>query len=275
MQRLIARYPILSFLVVTFAWTWAIWLPFAITNSGRPMDNAPALLIVLAGTFGPNVAAIALTALESGWPGVRVLLSKLLEVRFHPLLWLVLLLPSALWLVIVLLSGAAGGSPFTFTGAIWVLPVAIARALLGGPIAEEIGWRGFLLPRWQARFSPVAAAVLVGIVWGLWHVPVFFVPGVALGASETGSLPAMLRFLLATLAISLIYTWVYRRTRGSLLMAVLLHASTNASVGFILGALTPQASPEMISQISVVYALVTLVVGLGLLGLDARAAARK
>jgi membrane protease YdiL (CAAX protease family) len=104
---------------------------------------------------------------------------------------------------------------------------------LGGPLGEEIGWRGFALPRLQARRTAFDASVLLGVIWGLWHIPLYFVQGT--GQFETlraGTDPAFAigGFVGWTIGLSVLFTWLFNQTRGSLLVMMLFHAAVNLSV---------------------------------------------
>ena len=98
---------------------------------------------------------------------------------------------------------------------------------MGGPIAEELGWRGFALPRLQARIGALAAGLVIGVAWGLWHLP-FFLFGE--GASVVGGMP-FVWYVLLIVAWSVLMTWVYNNTRGSVLLAILFHAAINTTMG--------------------------------------------
>src|SRR3712207_6537622 len=88
-------------------------------------------------------------------------------------------------------------------------------------MGEELGWRGYALPRLLARRSALAASLILGLLWGLWHLPTFYV----LGAPQHG-LPIS-AFLLLTMAYSVLFTWIYLHTRGSVLIATLFHSAIN------------------------------------------------
>jgi len=107
-----------------------------------------------------------------------------------------------------------------------LLEVFLWFALFGGPLNEEPGWRGFALPRLQAQFSPLVASIVLGAMWGLWHVPEHF-----LGAYGGGPWGAVIRIMDIPRAV--LFTWIYNRTRGSLLIAILFHAAINTTSLFL------------------------------------------
>ena len=94
--------------------------------------------------------------------------------------------------------------------------------LMGG--LEEFGWRGFALPRLQERYTALIASVVIGVVWALWHAPLFFVPG-----TFYSQVPPAL-YLLQTIGLSVMITWVYNSTGGSVLLAMMFHAASNVSM---------------------------------------------
>lgn len=93
-------------------------------------------------------------------------------------------------------------------------------------ITEETAWRGFALPRLQASLSALNASLLLGVLWGIWHLPLFFIPD-----SFQSNLP-LARFLLATIAMSIISTWVFNHTHGSVLLVAILHAATDVTIAY-------------------------------------------
>jgi len=140
-----------------------------------------------------------------------------------------------LFLVSWLLANSQGGGEITaFRGGLpafaGVVLVSFAHnALLGGPLGEEIGWRGFLLPSLLKRNGPIAASLILGLIWGLWHLPIDLYGGPFVKAPA-----AVATRMIFALPISVLFTWFYLRCKGSILVAVLLHASVNmlSDIGF-------------------------------------------
>ena len=125
---------------------------------------------------------------------------------------------------------AAPVAPF-FPGGWASYPVYFALVLfVGGPFLEEPGWRGFALPRLESKFGywgPLVGTLILGVIWALWHFPQYLMP--AWAAQNGGfNLPAMLVYIASVLPITVILTWIYNRTRGSLAMVILAHTSINA-----------------------------------------------
>jgi membrane protease YdiL (CAAX protease family) len=213
-QRL-DRHPVLTYCLLVFALSWTFWIPMAIAR-----DTTSFRFIVLAtlGNIMPSLVGILLTGLYAGRAGLSDLFRRLGQVR-APLVWYaaVLFLPPVLWLVAlgipVLLGLATIAVQFTIVG--------LVGPFVAG-FGEELGWRGFALPRLQSRQSALSASLLLAVPWGLWHIPL----NIAIGLTPltAAGLVLFVLFFLHIVAYSVLYTWVYNNTRGSLFMVVLFHA---------------------------------------------------
>jgi uncharacterized protein len=225
--KAVKNYPLASFFVLTFAISWAMWLSVWMTGKGVVLYTYPLLLI---GVFGPFISAFTMTYLQSGMVGVRKLAGRLLQWR-ESLRWYAvsLFLIPAMMLVAIGLNVAIGGQVGHSSWLQWWLPLILPLALVtgiitGGPLAEEPGWRGFALPRLQAKFGPLAGGLALGLIWCCWHIPLFFIKG----SSQYG-LPFAL-WAVYTMALSLLMVWVYNRSNGSILIMMLFHASSNIAI---------------------------------------------
>lgn len=222
-------YPLVAFFVLAYALSWLILVPAGL---GLLPDSSAGVLVWLP-PFGPAVAAFVVTALTGGRPAVGRLLRRLVQwrvgIRWYLLVLLGIPLVELLGAFAVLgsvpLDDLARNWPVVFTGyPIYVLYVAVFTGL-----GEEPGWRGFALPRLQERHGPLVATAFLAVVWGMWHLPnVLFGGWTGLSFSL---------WLAATVAAAFIYTWVYNRTGGSILMAALLHGAINGSSGLVTGLL--------------------------------------
>ncbi len=185
----IKKYPLTAFFLLTFLFSWGILrMP--------PLD-----------LFGPALAALLLTGLLEGKTGISRLLKPLLQWRAG-IGWYLFVIFG-----LVIICAAAVGIYYLVTGEL-VKPVFwpyISPFCIG--LGEEIGWRGFALPRLQKKYGTLKASLVIGVLWALWHRPFSF--------------PEGLLFLSVVIAGSFLWTWVYNNTRGSLLLAMLLHAASN------------------------------------------------
>lgn len=234
----------LVFSVATCAFSWACWLPIVSSLGSSPFESpAPTLLLFMLGAYGPTLMGIALTYFYEGRAGTKELFKRALSAR-----------AGARWLGVALLVGpivyaaavtiyAALGGPLGAVnyGLLPWLPVVFVVPIVFGPLAEEFGWRGFALPLLDHEHRVIASSVLLGFVWALWHAPLFWAQtGTAISGHPVDAM-LIAWFFLAVIGSSFLYTWLFNMTAGSLLAAILLHLSMNAS-GTIVGMLFPDMS---------------------------------
>jgi membrane protease YdiL (CAAX protease family) len=155
------------------------------------------------------------------------------------LLDLAIFLPVLIIIVAIGIGIAIGDSfPTNLTGGAWVLPLFaefVRVMFFGGALGEEIGWRGFALPRLLRSNSPFKASLILGLIWGVWHAPIYFVSGsgqndmLQRGGSFAMLFPA---FVVWTLGLAVLFTWLYKLTHGNLLIAILFHTAVNTAAFF-------------------------------------------
>jgi len=238
---------IVSFIVLTFAWSWGFWGPKVLLEQGV-VEGVPVLPNL--GAFGPTVAAFLLVAYANGIGGVRRLAGRAVQLDY-PKQWILvaLLLPPAIVGGALAVAVATGTTPtFPWADQPIVLPIAFVWIfVLGGPIQEEFGWRGYLLDPLQERLTPLGGGLAVGLVWAVWHLPLFYIPSETIYYDNP-----FLGFAVSITLLSVLMTWVYNSTNGSLLPALIMHTSWNwaqgmfpildsdpasiAMVGFLVGA---------------------------------------
>ena len=215
----------LKFVLIAFAFTWAFWLLAALEARGL-ISSLPVPALVL-GAFGPMLAAVVLTAQESGRAGLRSLLGRVVRWRVAPVWYGVALLgPIVLQLLAMALNVLLGGplpDPLAMIGTLPTVLVISVYMLIQVGIGEEIGWRGYALPKLQAGYSALVSSLILGVLWALWHLPLFFNP--ATGYYFT---PFWV-YLVFLLPLPIVYTWIFNSTGGSVLIVMILHAVMNAS----------------------------------------------
>ncbi len=232
------------YFALAFVLAWVFWVPAALSEQGAVGGSPPTALLVVLGTFAPSVAAV-LVAARKGGAGTRALLGQLLRWRVGPGWYAVALFgPAALMLVAIGLHVALGGAVPDFPEpSRWPLVAVnlVLVLLVGGPLGEELGWRGFALPRLQARHGALRASVVLGVVWALWHLPLFAVPG-----APQGQVPFLL-FVAQAVALSVFFAWAYNGSAGSLPIVLLLHASVNTWAGAL--RILPEATGSLLPWI--------------------------
>jgi membrane protease YdiL (CAAX protease family) len=206
-----------------------------------PLIMDPTLAVepfqIVGALAGPTLAAVIVTAVTGGRPALAEFFRAYGRWRVGLGWWLLAVFGALLALTLVagLIVGGAVISTF-FLGLGLILPAYLVTLLLGiilGPLWEEPGWRGFALPRLQAQFGPLAGTLLLGVLWALWHLPGY------LGGWMTAG-PAAL--LVSSVGFSVLMTWIYNNTRGSVLLMILLHSSSNAALS-IGGRVLPENLP--------------------------------
>lgn len=213
---------ILTFFFLTFAWTWGLWWIVTLIRPTAPgLGNA----LYLAGAFGPSLAAVVVTRMFTGGPGLRRWLGRCLRWRVG---WrwygLAFVVPPLILMAALSAHAALGGaiptSPYADRIGIAIVQFAVI-AIFGGPLGEEFGWRGFALPALTTRMGWRGAGVVIGIAWELWHAPLLFMANTA-----QAGLPIAL-FLISTVALSVVFARLGISTGFSVLPALLLHTVIN------------------------------------------------
>lgn len=226
-----------KFILLTFAFSWLLWIPTALAANGVTLPsrltnflNSP----VNPAAFGPTLVALLLTLFEDGWKGLGRLLKRAVDFRFKKA-WLlpIFLLPPLVFIGATVLASAIQNTALdtsNFADPPMVVIAFVMILLTAGPLQEEFGWRGYALPRLLPRFSALNAGILLGIVWWLWHLPLVFIPG----RFMAGTLPLFGLLLPEIVLMSILFTWIYNNTGGSLLAALLFHTTMNWSIWVLL-----------------------------------------
>lgn len=204
------------------------------------LKTLPGNVINALAIFGPTLAALILTAFLFGREGLLRLLDRLSPSKVNMSSTLIVLLLPFLIMIIALIIGILMGEPLPtkLSGGVWILPLlveAVRILFFGGGLGEEIGWRGFALPRLLDGNNPFKASILLGLIWGIWHAPIYFVSGSGQNDMlNNGGSFAMLfpAFVVWTIGLAVLFTWVYKMTNGNLLIAILFHTAVNTAVFF-------------------------------------------
>jgi membrane protease YdiL (CAAX protease family) len=221
------RHPVIAFFVLAYLGSWVLWSPIWLTEAGigaLPVDPPTAVIIIAnqLGLFGgPFAAALIVTRIVQGRGGIRALVKRLVQFRFPRWCWAVAIVV----VPVVVALGALFGRTLTASVAdIVQLAVLALVYLLGGPLQEEIGWRGFALPRLQRRLSPLAAALVLGVLHCFWHTPLFFTRD---WDTARGSAAELTAYLAMVVSLSVVLAWLTNAAGGSLVPAVLGHNGVN------------------------------------------------
>jgi membrane protease YdiL (CAAX protease family) len=241
---------VVTFFVMTYALMWACFITVAVAISIRtPLGIA----LVLLGAYTPSLVAVWLTARAEGAAGVGALLGRILHWQVG-VGWYVFAVG---YVAAIKLTAAAihrlieGAWPAFGTDPWYLVPLAIAFST-PFQAGEEVGWRGYALPRLTERFGLPLASVLLGIVWAVWHLPQFFI----VEADTYGqSFPV---FVIQVTALSVAMAWLYARTNGSLLLVMLMHSAVNNSKDIVPSAVSGGTSTFGLSASMVAWITVAL-----------------
>lgn len=213
--------PLRIYLWLAFGITWGVGGLALLAGEIRPGGASLLHPLHYLAAFGPSIAGIVMATRTDSWADVRRLLARLVPSR-SALPWYVAVLigfPALNLLAARLLAPDFLARLPAWPRLLSLLPLTLVTDT--GPLGEEFGWRGFALPRLLKHRRPLAAALILGVIWWAWHLPTFFIPALP---QHQLSIPI---FLMNSLALSVIMTWLYQRTRGDLLLMILVHVAAN------------------------------------------------
>jgi len=231
---------VITFFALAFGISWAVWIPAALASYDKIAFRMNKDLSSLLGVFGPFIAAVITAAIYDRATGLGTLFKRLLTWHVGIQWYLfVLLWPAVLSLAktgIAILLGSPipdfADPPFRqlyplppellkLSPLIFLPFVFLQQTLIGSSMGEEVGWRGYALPRLLGVQKPLWASLLLGSIWGVWHLPLWFLAG----SSQQGS--SFWLFLANLILLSVLYTWLFNNGKGSILVAVVFHAMGN------------------------------------------------
>lgn len=225
------------FLALTFLWSWTNWFIGlkVLSNGISPETIGQFLPLFFVGVYGPTASGIITSLIFDGFSGVLALLKKLViwKAPISSYLYVVFLPLIFVAIGILLYSQLIGDIGEFDSAALNYIPATLLAGIYAGPLGEELGWRGFLLPELQKRFSPFKSAIVIGVVWFLWHVPLWWAPFGTLVSGEPLSALPILTYLVMLICLSIIITWLVNRSNGSVLIAILFHLSINAGIALL------------------------------------------
>ena len=245
LKRLIIRHPLVAFFVIAFAGTWIAFLPLVLAQNGLGLFSytipeigpyPPSYFFaVLGALLGPTLASFTVTAITTGKAGMQQLLRRYALWRVG-LRWYLLVLVGVPLFQLVCASIFLGIAPLTALIQQWPLYFTtflpnLLIIVVAVQIWEEGGWSGYAVPNLQKRFGALRSALILGPLWALWHLPAFFVPG-QIFDQKVGAITMIIQMVLMIIVAILtriLMTWVFNNTKGSILIAILLHAALDAS----------------------------------------------
>lgn len=231
----INRLPALRFFGLAFGLSWLFWLPATFVK--QDIMTFPWLLLLIGGGLGPALAEIILIFRSSNRQERRDYWQRVFDIRrisgrWHAVIWLTFPVLNVMALLLVLWGG--GQLPeFELARRFLAAPLAILPyalfMLLFGPLPEELGWRGYALDALQLKWNALTASLVLGVLWTLWHLPLFFMAGTFQSEQLGLGTPAFWAYCLSTVLSSILFTWIYNNTNRSTLSAILFHFMVNFS----------------------------------------------
>lgn len=228
-KQALVNNPLAGYFAIAFVLSWSLMVPLALQSQGLVRSGIPFYFHYLA-AFGPFLSALVMTYLTQGASGLRLLGNRMIKWKIGPAWWLVVFSPVLLYLL--------GFVAIWIVQGVWLDPRALGRVeflpelgflapilwFLTYGIGEETGWRGFALPRLQKKRNALYASLILGLFWAAWHAPAFFYlydPKIFIG------------FLIGVLSGSVVFTWIYNSTAGSILAVAIWHGLFNFTTGCI------------------------------------------
>jgi uncharacterized protein len=244
------KYPLTWFYILAFGISWLGMISIVLTSRGiAPFDSPYFQFLSIFYAVGPALAAMIVSQVTHGKTGIRDLNKGLIRWRVGLVWYIIAVLGSAILLIVA----QAVTKLLGFSVTIVMPPVNLSPYFIFGSVVnflantcEEIGWRGFALPHLQKRYNALISTLIVGTLWGLWHLPLVFLVG-----NPMSEFPLVWLLIIVTNAF--IYTWIYNSTKGSILLVALFHGSLNVWELFITG-----VSPVADALLNCVVAIVLI-----------------
>jgi len=216
-----------KYFIIAFTFSWILWFPGILQSRGVISTPLPLLLFLIIGSFGPFISSFHLTYRKEAKAGVKRLWKRAFNFKI-PIKWLalIILLPlciTGISLYLKILSGGEKIDPQLTYNPIAILVTFVFLFFLGGSFAEEFGWRGYALGRLQQKWNALVSSLILGFIWGLWHLPLFFTEGLS------QSYMPFWAFLIWTMSSSILFTLFHNNTNGNILVALLFHTMGNLS----------------------------------------------
>lgn len=233
------------FFIATFVFSWMFWLGDVIFQ-GIPgfeaITQSMSGMLVLGGVMGPTLVALFLTYHYEGPTGTKQLLKRGIKV-FKPAWWLAVLFLYPLLVVgALVITAFVADAPEIIANmqrgvsGLMSFPIVL---VVGGPLLEEYGWRGFALDRLQSRWNGLVSSLILGVIWSIWHLPLFLITGTTQNLLLNRLPVASMLFFVTVIFLSITFTWFYNNTERSVLGAILLHTMWNTFLaGFFMGVIT-------------------------------------
>lgn len=223
MNNFMSKKPIIAFFSLTFFISWTFW-------SLQIIFDKEVFILKLLGTYGPSLSAILVSFKQGGKYKIKKLLKPFTYLNVN-IVWYIFCFCATAILVFtsIGISFALSITNFDFLelDKIYLVIPIFFYVLFFSVLGEELGWRGFVLPLLQKNIGSFLASIIIGAIWGVWHLPLFFIPG-----NFHQHIPFWI-FILQDIALSIVLTWIYNNTKKSLILVHIFHTSSNITLGLL------------------------------------------
>jgi len=217
------------FFIFSFIISWLLWLPSVLVFI-KIIPSSPIQILGNFAVFGPFIAAFTLIFIKGKKNDAKKLFLSGWNIKFNKKWIVILFLPlitTGLSLIIVSILEPMNRLQYAPPIVMWI-PNFIVYYFIGGPFTEEYGWRGYALERLESKFNALVSSLILGLIWGLWHIPLFFIEG-----TVQSNIP-IYEFLLIQIITSIFYTWIVNNNRDkdgniNVFLAIIFHAMGNFS----------------------------------------------
>lgn len=216
-----------KYFIIAFTFSWILWIPAILQSKEIILTPLPFFVFLVIGSFGPFISSFYLTYRNEAKTGVKRLWKRAFNFKI-PIKWLalIILLPlctAGISLYLKILFGGEKPDLQLLTNPIAILVTFVIQFFLGGSFGEEFGWRGYALDHLQQKWNALVSSLILGFIWGLWHLPLIFVEGLV------QSYIPFWAFLIFTMSASILFTFFHNNTNGNILVALLFHTMGNLS----------------------------------------------
>lgn len=227
MEKFIKNNQILSFIAFTYLFSWLLWSYLLVTQN---ITSATQWLIIIGG-FGPAVGAIVTNYFTGGKEEIIKWFKKIINrnITIKSSIWISVFYPLIITFLVYIIIKTFNLNQFlTNIDTVWYLyPINLIFIMILGKKQEELGWRGFALPKLMNNFNPFTASIIVGCIWFVWHLPLVFIKG-----SAQSKLP-ILWYFINIIAISIILTYLLSMVKGlNIISAIIFHGGLNISQNY-------------------------------------------
>ena len=231
------RKKLLVFLILTFLWSWILWIiGLNYLSDGINQESTGKFLVFFfVGIYGPTISGIITTLFYDGLKGLFELIKKVFIWKVPLINYIyIILLPLIFVIIGIALYSQFIGEIGDFDKMAFLsIPTILLAGLYAGPSGEELGWRGFLLPELQKKYTNLKSAIIIGFIWFIWHIPLWWAPFGTLVSGESISFLPVITYFLMLMCLSIIITWLVINSKGSVLVAILFHLSINAGIALL------------------------------------------